>query len=147
MNPLVFNSNAEPTLGIEVELALVDSQSMALANAIQDVLAQVPGHLKDSIKPELMQSYVEVNTEVCNTIAEADRDLTEKLLLVQNITEDLGLRLYWSGTHPFSLWRDQVVTENERYYRLIDLLQDMARQLVCFGLHVHVGVNSVIRLS
>jgi carboxylate-amine ligase len=142
MDTPVFTSNAEPSLGIELELALVDAKSMELSNSIQDVLARVPQQFAERIKPELMQSYVEINTNVCRTILEAERDLTEKLLCLEQVTDELGMQLYWSATHPFSLWRDQKVTPDERYEGLIDLLQDMARQLVCFGLHVHVGVDS-----
>ncbi|REK09975.1 MAG: YbdK family carboxylate-amine ligase [Planctomycetota bacterium] len=142
MDKIGFTSNSAPSLGIEIELALVDAQTMELSNSIQSVLDRVPAGLEDHIKPELMQSYVEINTGVCDTVDEAEADLLEKLLVLQNVTDDLGLRLYWSGTHPFSHWRDQRVTPTERYEKLVDLLQDMARQLVCFGLHVHVGVDS-----
>lgn len=142
MNSLDFHSNSAPTLGIELELALVDADSMALSNSILRVLDRVPSQYADSIKPELMQSYCELNTGICQTVDEARDDLTAKLVCLEGITDQLGLRLYWSGTHPFSLWNDQQVTPSERYERLIQLLQDMARQLVCFGLHVHVGVDS-----
>jgi carboxylate-amine ligase len=142
METIEFTSNAEPTLGIEIELALVDGSTMALSNSIEQVLPQIPEHLAGSIKPELMQSYVEINTGVCHTIGEAEDDLRQKLIVLERITDELGLRLYWSGTHPFSHWREQRVTVNDRYQLLVELLQDMARQLVCFGLHVHVGVNS-----
>jgi glutamate---cysteine ligase / carboxylate-amine ligase len=142
MDKIEFTSNSRPTLGIEIELALVDAETMALSNSIQQVLERVPAELTEHIKPELMQSYVEINTGVCRTVDEAHRDLTEKLRILEQATDALGLRLYWSGTHPFSRWRDQLVTPSDRYERLVELLQDMARQLVCFGLHVHVGVNS-----
>jgi carboxylate-amine ligase len=142
MNKLEFTRNAEPTLGVEIELALVDEETMALRPAIQQVLDRLPEELHTSVKPELMQSYLEVNTGICRTVTEAEADLRGKLLQVQGITDELGLRLLWSGTHPFSLWRDQEVTPTERYHGLINLLQDMARQLVTFGLHVHVGVDS-----
>ncbi len=142
METIEFTSNPGPTLGIELELALVDAETMALSSSIERVLAQVPAPFKDHIKPELMQSYVEINTGVCQTVDEAERDLREKLLALQDVTDGLGLRLYWAGTHPFSHWRDQQISPSDRYQKLVDMLQDMARQLVCFGLHVHVGVNS-----
>jgi glutamate---cysteine ligase / carboxylate-amine ligase len=142
METIEFTSSPGPSLGIELELALVDAETMALSSSIERVLERVPGQFKDNIKPELMQSYVEINTGVCQTVDEAERDLREKLLALQNVTDGLGLKLYWAGTHPFSHWRDQQITPSERYQKLVDMLQDMARQLVCFGLHVHVGVNS-----
>lgn len=142
MDPLVFTSNATPTVGIELELALVDGTTGELSNSIQAILERVPEQFASHVKPELMQSYVEINTSVCNTIEDAERDLVAKLQCVQRIVDELGLGLYWSATHPFSSWQDQKVTPIERYGGLVDLLQDMARQLVCFGLHVHVGVDS-----
>jgi carboxylate-amine ligase len=142
MDRIEFTSNDRPTLGIEIELALVDAETMALSNSIRPLLERVPDELAGSIKPELMQSYVEINTGVCNAVDDAQADLCDKLRVLEDATDGLGLRLYWSGTHPFSHWCDQQVTPNERYQRLVELLQDMARQLVCFGLHVHVGVNS-----
>ena len=93
-------------------------------------------------KPELMQCVLEINTDVCETIGEADRDLTEKIQIVQSATDALGLRLWWGATHPFSQWSDQRITPDERYLQLVSLLQEMARRLVTFGLHVHVGVDS-----
>ena len=142
MSTISFRSNTAPTIGVELELALVDAKTFALSNSIERVLPLVPSELLSSIKPELMQSYIEINTDVCVSVGDADRDLTAKLRCVEEIADQLDLRLYWTGTHPFSLWRDQKVTPNERYAELINLLQDMARQLVCFGLHVHVGVDS-----
>lgn len=142
MEPIVFNANREPTIGIEIELGLVDGKTMALSSSIERVLERVPPEFAGNIKPELMQSYVEINTGVCRTVDEAEQDLREKIIALEQVTDRLGLRLYWSATHPFSHWRDQQISPSERYHRLVDMLQDMARQLVCFGLHVHVGVDS-----
>lgn len=142
MTKLDFTRNLEPTLGVEIELALVDERTMALRSSIQHILDRVPEELHASVKPELMQCYLEINSGVCRTVPEAEADLRAKILSVQSICDELDLRLLWSATHPFSLWRDQEVTPTERYYGLINLLQDMARQLVTFGLHVHVGVDS-----
>ncbi len=139
---LEFQSNAQPTLGVEIELALVNAETMALSSSITDVLAKVPDALKGRIKPELMQCYLEINTDVCQSVSDAASDLREKVSVVEEITDELGLRLYWSGTHPFSPWQDQTPTPNERYARMLEALQDMGRQLVTFGLHVHVGVES-----
>lgn len=142
MSKLDFKPNNEPSLGIELELALVDERTMALSSSILEVLALVPAPLRERIKPELMQSYLEINTDVCATIREADQDLRHKIQAAERITDALGLRLYWSATHPFSLWQDQHISPDERYRRMLDLLQDIGRQLVTFGLHVHVGVDS-----
>ncbi len=142
MQTLTFQSNSEPTLGVELELGLVDEQSMELTPAVNKLLAALPKELADSYKPELMQSVIEINTGVCLTVDEARDDLTKKLVDLEAMTDSLGLRLWWGATHPFSMWQDQQVTQNERYLGLVNLLQEMARRLVTFGLHVHVGVDS-----
>ncbi len=142
MEKLEFRSNDKPTVGIEIELGLVDQESMALSSSIQSLLDALPDEMSASYKPELMQCYIEVNTDVCDTIGQAETDLQQKLITLESAADQVGVGLWWGATHPFSSWRDQVVTPTERYMNLIDLLQDMARQLVTFGLHVHVGVDS-----
>lgn len=142
MSAIVFNPNDRPTLGVELELQLVDADTYALTNRIEDVLGALPDEYRDVVKPELMQSYLEINTGICETVADAGRDLRGKLKLIEDAIESLGIRLFWAATHPFSSWRDQKITVNERYYRLVELMQDVARRLVTFGLHVHVGVDS-----
>lgn len=142
MTTLPFTRNERPTLGVEVELQLVDAKTGALRSAIEAVLAELPQSLAEQIKPELMQSYLEINTGVCTNVREAGVDLSDKLKQLDRVTEKLGLKLLWAGTHPFSSWRDQQITKNDRYFRLVDLMQDVARRLVTFGLHVHVGVDS-----
>ncbi len=142
MGKILFRANPEPTLGIELELGLVDAQTMALTSGVQQVLDRVPPEMAGNVKPELMQSCVEINTGICRTVAEAEADLRAKLTAVEQIADSLGMRLWWGGTHPFSLWREQKVTPNERYLRLVELLQEMARRLVTFGLHIHVAVDS-----
>jgi glutamate---cysteine ligase / carboxylate-amine ligase len=142
MGKIDFHSNAEPTLGIELELGLVDAETMALSNSVRPLLEQLPVDASGCFKPELMQSCLEVNTCVCHTVAEAEHDLREKLAVIEQAADSLNLRLWWGATHPFSCWRDQLVTPDDRYYQLVNLLQEMARRLVTFGLHVHVGVDT-----
>jgi carboxylate-amine ligase len=142
MSSLKFKPSARPTLGVEVELGLVDAETMALSSAAPRLLAGLPEGVRESVKPELMQCYVEINSGVCATVGEAERDLAGKLAVLRGAAEEAGLRLHWSATHPFSTWREQRVTEDERYAWLINSLQDTARQMITFGLHVHVGVDS-----
>jgi carboxylate-amine ligase len=139
---IVFRPSPAPTVGIEIELALVDASTMALSSSVEDVMARVPSDLAWCIKPELMQCYIEICSGVSGSIAEAEKDLHAKVIAAEAIADELGLRLYWTGAHPFSRWHEQKVTRNERYEKLIERLQDMARQLVTFGLHVHVGLDS-----
>jgi carboxylate-amine ligase len=147
MAKIDFHRNERPTIGIELELGLLDAESMALASAYGLLSARLTadGHPCDdssNFKPELMQCVLEINTDVCETVGEAERDLRGKIAIVEAACDDLGLRLWWGATHPFSSWLDQRITPDGRYLQLVNLLQEMARRLVTFGLHVHVGVDS-----
>jgi glutamate---cysteine ligase / carboxylate-amine ligase len=147
MAKIEFNRNDRPTVGIELELGLLDGQTFALTSAyglLESRLAADGHHNDDSsnFKPELMQCVLEINTEICQTIGDAEHDLQEKVATVESACDALGLRLWWGATHPFSSWADQKITPDERYLQLVNLLQEMARRLVTFGLHVHVGVDT-----
>ena len=140
--PHKFQSNKDHTLGVEVELQLVDAETHGLSNSVQAILDQVPEKWSGKIKPELMQSYCEFNTDVCTSVGEVGRDLSEKLDWAQNLAQRMGLQFVWSGTHPFSPWYDQKFSPGERYAWLALVMQHIARRMVVFGLHVHVGVDS-----
>ena len=142
MPPLHFARNERPSLGVEVELQLIDAESLELRSAIDPLLARLPKLLRPYVKSELMQCCVEINTGICPNLAAARKDLTRTLIGLQEVLDPLGLKLLWAATHPFSSWRRQEATPSDRYGKLIDLMQDVARQLVTFGLHVHVGVES-----
>jgi len=142
MSTIQFTHNDAPTIGVELELQLVDAETLALSSSIEQVLAKLPPSLVEQVKPELMQCYLEINTGICKTVREAGDDLRSKLEDLEKVTDPLGIRLYWAATHPFSSWRDQKISVNDRYYRLVELMQDVARRLVTFGLHVHIGVDT-----
>lgn len=142
MAKIRFQPNDRPTLGVELEFALVNARTMELTSACPAILERLPDDLRQAVKPELMQCYIEINSGVGETVEDVRRDLRGKVVAVEKVTDELGAALYWSGSHPFSSWRDQQPTENERYKQLLDSLQDVGRQLVTFGLHVHVGVDS-----
>jgi carboxylate-amine ligase len=147
MAKIDFTRNERPTVGIELELGLLDGRTMALTSAyglLEARLAAEGHHNGESsnFKPELMQCVLEINTGICETIGDAEQDLREKIAIVESACDALGLRLWWGATHPFSTWADQKITPDERYLQLVNLLQEMARRLVTFGLHVHVGVDT-----
>ncbi len=142
MSKLNFKSNDKQTIGVELELGIVDASSYQLVSGSCELLEQLPEELHDTVKHELMQCVVEVISGVCDSVADARTDLEGKLRHVEQAADSLGMRLFWGATHPFSRWEDQIVTENDRYQALVQLLQEMARRLITFGLHVHVGVDS-----
>jgi carboxylate-amine ligase len=140
--PHTFKGSPTHSLGVEIELQVVDRESLALTSSVQAILDRVPPAWKDKVKPELMQSYCEINTDVCDTVKDVQRDLAEKLAWGRSITEVLGLQLVWGGTHAFSRWQEQAYSPGERYRWLTQVMQDITRRLVVFGLHVHVGVDT-----
>ena len=144
MGKLAFRSNDRPTIGIELELGIVDAQTMSLTSAIQPLIELLPEKRRIDFKPELMQCCIEVISGVCDTVADAETDLTEKLVLLEQAADQLNLGLWWGATHPFSSCHEQQVTPDPRYQDLVELLQEMARRLVTFGLHVHVGAGCAV---
>ncbi len=142
MTVLDFQSNRQPTLGIEIELGLVDARTMDLSSSFEQLVERLPDRGGDRFKPEIIQSVLEINTDVCESVRDAEKELRGRLGVVEAAADELGLILWWGGLHPFALRRDQAVTPDERYLRLVDQLQLLARNMVTFGLHVHVGVDS-----
>jgi len=129
------------TIGIEEELMLLDSEDLSLAQAIEGVLERVPADREGQVKPELMQSVLEIATKPCQSVAEAGEELRQLRRMMSDIVEDLGLQYAASGTHPFALWEEQKIVERPRYEELIDELGFIARQELIFGTHVHVAIE------
>src|SRR3954466_9388652 len=136
-----FLGSARPSLGVELELQLVDARSMALAGAVDAVLAGVPAEFRDSIKPEFYDCCVEINTGVCRDVAEVEQDLGAKLAATARVAGGHDILLAWGGTHPFSPWRGQPVYSTPRYRELADQYRETLCRQLTFGLHVHVGVG------
>ncbi len=141
MGKIAFTTNDHPTLGVEIELGLVDRDNLGLASAYERVAAELGGNVA-GVKHELMQCVLEINTDVCESIDAAKDDLEAKIRAVEGAADAVGVKLWWGASHPFSLWGEQQVTPDERYMDLVDMLQEMARRLITFGMHVHVGVDS-----
>ncbi|GMR04219.1 MAG: glutamate--cysteine ligase [Thermodesulfobacteriota bacterium] len=135
-----FNSSKDFTVGVELEIQLIDSHTLGLTQSSTAIIDSLGG-FKDSVKHELMMSNLEVVSKKCVDVDEAEKDLREKLKVVIDAAAKHSTLLAMAGTHPFSLWRDQSVTEDQRYEQLIDVLQMVGRRFNIFGLHVHVGVN------
>lgn len=129
------------TLGIEEEYQIIDPKTRALAPANAALLEAGRESLGEAIKPEFMQSQIEVGTEVCANIAEARQEVIRLRSAVCQLADDQGLRMAAASTHPFSSWSEQPVSAGERYTRLKDDLRDVASRLLIFGMHVHVGIE------
>ncbi len=128
------------TLGIEEEFAIVDPQTRELRSHIQEILEGGKLTLREQIKPEMHQSMVELGTEICQSIHDARRHVLDLRSHLARLAERGGTKIASAGTHPFSHWHDQLITEGERYKEIVRDMQQVARANLIFGLHVHVGI-------
>jgi len=128
------------TLGIEEELMIVDAETLDLVNSIETLLEEVPETTGD-VKPELMESVLEIATTPVRNTREAGLQLHELRRVTQVTAQQRGLTLGAAGTHPFAMWEDQRIVARSRYRDLVAALRFVARQELIFGVHVHVGVD------
>ena len=139
-----FARSERSTIGVEWELALVDSDSGDLrqvARTVLDAVAPPDGGEHPTIRQELLLNTVEIVTGVCHTVAEAGADLERSIEEIRAITDPLRVELMCAGTHPFARWSNQKVTDKQRYATLIDRTQWWGRQMLIYGVHVHVGIE------
>src|SRR6266487_3393271 len=128
------------TLGIEEEFAIVDPETRELRSHIQEILEGGKVTLKEQIKPEMHQSVVELGTEICQSVVDARAHVIELRSKLAELAGRGGLKIASVGTHPFSHWHDQLITEGEVYQEIVKDMQLLARAHLIFGLHVHVGI-------
>jgi carboxylate-amine ligase len=128
------------TLGIEEEFQIVDPQTRELRSHVSEFLGEGIEILGEQIKPEMIQSQVEVGTNICSNIQEARADISNLRAVISRLARKKGLAIIAASTHPISHWRDQQIFDDARYKLLIDELQMVASSLLICGLHVHVGI-------
>jgi carboxylate-amine ligase len=136
-----YGSSAPFTLGVEEELQLVNAESFELASRYAEVFGEA-ARRDDRIRPELLQSTVEVATKPARTVAEAIREAAELRRRALDEAAARGVAVISAGTHPFSRYEHQDVTEKPRYKELVEALQWAVERQLIFGLHVHVGLAS-----
>jgi len=141
--PIEFADSHEPTLGVEWEFALVDKVSRDLVNAASELfdLTSARHGPQPHIHKELLRNTVELVTGICRTTGEAVDELATLLHLVRPLADELGVDLFSAGTHPFAEWSHQLLTPGHRYEELIARTQWWGRQMLIWGVHVHVGVR------
>lgn len=137
---IAFRGSPRPTVGVELELQLLDPETMNLVAGAPAILERIAD--KSHVKAELIESTIELNTDVCEDVAAVRRDLSGRIEQLLAVAGELGYRVACAGTHPFSRWAEQRITDSERYRRLVDQCQWPARRLMIFGVHVHVGIES-----
>ena len=135
-----FSGSGRPTLGVEWEFALVDTHTRDLNNEATAVIAEIGETPR--VHKELLRNTIEVVTGVCDTVAEAMADLRYTLTSTRAVVEDRGMELFCAGTHPFAQLSAQELTDGPRYAELINRTQWWGRQMLIWGVHVHVGLSS-----
>jgi carboxylate-amine ligase len=129
------------TVGVEEELMICDAETLDLAQGIEQILAALPGELPGKVKPELMQSVLEIATEPCADVAEAQGQLTTMRQVVRDVAGGLGMAIGAAGTHPSALYEDQLIVDRPRYRELAEELGWIAQRELIFGTHIHVGID------
>jgi glutamate---cysteine ligase / carboxylate-amine ligase len=135
-----FAGSPRPTIGVEWEFALVDAQTRDLSNEATAVIAEIGENPR--VHKELLRNTVEIVSGVCDCTAQAMEDLRETLIPARQIVRDRGMELFCAGTHPFARWSTQKLTDAPRYAELIKRTQWWGRQMLIWGVHVHVGISS-----
>lgn len=130
------------TIGIEEEYMIIDPVTKELKSHDQKIVSEGQKIIRDKVKAEMHQAVVEVGTDICQNTEEAYKDISTLRRTIKTIAGELDLSIGASGTHPFSHWQQQLITDHARYNQLIDELQEAARSNLIFGLHVHVGMEN-----
>jgi carboxylate-amine ligase len=141
-----FARSARSTIGLEWEVAIVDRATGELASIGDRVLELLdersPGGAHPTITSELLTNTVELVSGVHHRVADAVADLEGQLAEVRAVIDELGdYELICSGSHPFSQWYDQRLTDKPRYHKLIERTRWWGRNMMIWGIHVHVGIE------
>lgn len=127
------------SVGVELELQLLDPETLDLTPVAPRLLERLAGEKR--VKPEIFQSMLEVNTGICANAAEVRRDLSATLARLREVCRAEGVLLASAGSHPFAVHRERLLYPAERYVELVDRNRWIARRLMIFGLHVHLGMR------
>jgi glutamate---cysteine ligase / carboxylate-amine ligase len=128
------------TIGVEEEFQIIDPATWELRSHVSELIAAGTPSLGDQIKQEMHQSIVEVGTRVCNDVGELRQEMVHVRAELSSAAERVGLAVAAAGSHPFAQWTDQLISPGERYATIVHELQQLARSLLIFGLHVHVSM-------
>ncbi|MEN0057825.1 MAG: YbdK family carboxylate-amine ligase [Bdellovibrio sp.] len=129
------------SLGVEVELQIIHPETRNLHPMSPDIVQEwsLPG---PRVKPEIFQSMLEIDTPICKTAQDVEQELLLTSRELSRICKNNGVRLSTNGTHPFARWHNRLFYPSDRYQYLIERNQHIARRLMIYGLHVHIGMPS-----
>jgi len=130
------------TLGVEEEYQIIDPVTRDLRSHLSKIVDGAKVILNEQVKAEMHQSVVEVGTNICKNVKEAREEITFLRKKIVELADKQGLLVGGAGTHPFSRWQDQAITDDPRYHTIVNELQDAARSNLIFGMHCHVGIEN-----
>ncbi len=136
-----FNSSPKPTIGVEIELQLVNKNNLNLNNISSKILTNVNKEFSDNIKCELIESMIEINTNICSNIEEVEKDIRKTLNYLDEILKNHEAKINCTSLHPFAIGKNQIITDNLRYKRIMKDLQMVGKRFISQGLHIHIGIN------
>ncbi len=128
------------TIGVEEEFQIIDPATCELRSHVMHLVNEVSPSIQDQVKHEMHQSIVETGTKICENVGELRREMHRTRGELIAAAERAGLQVAAAGTHPFSSWIDQVISPGERYEHIVEELQQLARSLLIFGMHIHVAM-------
>lgn len=137
-----FGQSEPFTVGVEEEFQIIDPGTGELVSRIDEVLGRAHGEYEENIKSELFQSVVETATDICADVGELRDEILRLRGGLFDIMADKGYTLAAAGTHPFAEWKEQDVTDKERYRGLVEDMRWAAERELIFGQHVHVAVQN-----
>ena len=128
------------TIGVEEEFQIIDPATCELRSHVMQLVSAASPSIVDQVKHEMHQSIVETGTNICEDVAELRIEMHRTRGELVAAAERAGLQVAAAGTHPFSSWIDQVISPGERYQNIVEELQQLARSLLIFGMHIHVAM-------
>ncbi|MBI2335677.1 MAG: glutamate--cysteine ligase [Deltaproteobacteria bacterium] len=140
--PIQFKENLNPTLGVELELQLIDRTTKDLASMAPLILSDAAKNPNLNATAELTQGMIEIKTDICQNVKEVGQKLQNQSALIRTLADRRGVEIAIAGTHPFQHWWERKIFPDQRHLGIYEKFQWLARRLTTFGLHVHVGVRN-----
>ena len=128
------------TIGVEEEFQIIDPATCDLRSHVMQIVSEVSPSIQDQVKHEMHQSIVETGTRICDNVGELRIEMHRTRGELIAAAERAGLQVAAAGTHPFASWIEQVISPGERYEHIVEELQQLARSLLIFGMHIHVAM-------
>ena len=141
---LEFQGSEKPTLGVEIELQIIDPKTLDLVPQ-SEVVLDLCKQRELRVKAEIHQSMIEVDSEISEDVKQCRRCLKDTMLQLNDVVESVGYMLGVTGTHPFQQWAERLISNSDRYLDFHEKFQWLARRMNVYGMHVHIGVSSGTR--